>query len=307
MTEPLPFQDLFVSASDGLRLYARDYDPGGDRLPVVCLPGLARTSADFHALAIALSRDADAPRRILCLDYRGRGRSDWDRNWRNYDLKVETADVLQVLTVAGVHEAVIVGTSRGGLIAMSLAALRPSLLRGVVLNDVGPVIDGKGLVRIRGYVGALPAPRSLDEGAEILKRLSDAQFPSFTRADWRAQAEVTWREQDGRLVPAYDPALRKTLEGIDLETPLPTLWPLFEGLGGVPVLVLRGAHSDILSAGTLAEMERRHPRLRAVTVPGQGHAPVLAGPLVEEIVGFVRDAGSRVATPIRTEASTAAP
>ncbi len=151
------YADLFVSAFDGLKLYARDY---GSRhapaLPVVCLPGLARNSADFHDLALALSRDERRPRRVLSLDYRGRGRSDYDRNWRNYDLKVELDDVLQVLTVAGIHEAAVIGASRGGLIAMALAAERPALLRGVVLNDIGPVIEGKGLARIRGYVGSCP-------------------------------------------------------------------------------------------------------------------------------------------------------
>src|ERR687898_1755817 len=147
------FSDLFVSAFDGLRLYSRDYGPRFARaLPVVCLPGLARTSADFHDLALALSQDGKRPRRVLALDYRGRGRSAYDRDWRNYDLKVELADVLGVLAAAGIEEAVFVGTSRGGLIAMALAAARPAAVRGAVLNDIGPVIEGRGLVRIRGYV-----------------------------------------------------------------------------------------------------------------------------------------------------------
>jgi pimeloyl-ACP methyl ester carboxylesterase len=129
----------------------------------VCLPGLARNSADFHDVALALSRDERRPRRVLSLDYRGRGRSEYDRNWRNYDLKVELDDVLQVLTAAGIHEAAVIGASRGGLIAMALAAARPTLLRGVVLNDIGPVIEGKGLARIRAYVGKLPSPRDYGE------------------------------------------------------------------------------------------------------------------------------------------------
>src|SRR3954469_1440083 len=143
------YRDLFVSAADGLRLYARDYGPdAGGALPVVCLSGLARSSEDFHDLARALSSDEARPRRVLSLDYRGRGRSEWDRDWRNYDVRVELDDTLQILTAAGVEEAVFVGTSRGGLIAMGLSAVRPALLRGVVLNDVGPVIESGGLVRI---------------------------------------------------------------------------------------------------------------------------------------------------------------
>jgi pimeloyl-ACP methyl ester carboxylesterase len=287
MTEA--YKDLFVSAADGLRLYARDYDcEGAKALPVVCLPGLARTSADFHELALALSRDPQTPRRVLSLDYRGRGRSEWDKNWRRYDVRIELTDTLQVLTVAGIEEAVFVGTSRGGLITMALGAARPTLLRGAVLNDIGPVIDGKGLVRIRGYVGKLPEPRNFAEAGQILKQISDAQFPRFTDEEWQAMARGTWREADGRLVLAYDPQLMKTLESIDLEAPLPVLWTLFEGLKSIPVLALRGANSDLLAARTLEEMRRRHLRLEAVTVPDQGHAPVLAGDLIARIRGFIQ-------------------
>jgi pimeloyl-ACP methyl ester carboxylesterase len=128
----------------------------GCGLPVVCLPGLSRHSADFHELALALASDDDHPRRVLALDYRGRGRSDRDPNWRNYDVRVELNDVLQVLAATGVEQAVFVGTSRGGLITMALSAAQPAMIRAAVLNDIGPVIEGRGLARIRGYVGKLP-------------------------------------------------------------------------------------------------------------------------------------------------------
>jgi pimeloyl-ACP methyl ester carboxylesterase len=281
-------RDLFVSAADGLRLYALEAGPlVGDALPVVCLPGLARTSADFEPLAAALAQHAERPRRVLALDYRGRGRSEWDRDFRRYDLRVELDDVLQVLTAAGVHEAVFVGTSRGGLITMGLGAIRPALVRGAVLNDIGPVIEGKGLVRIRSYVGRLPVPRSYAEGAEILKRLSDAQFPDFGDEQWDGMARGTWRETEAGLVLAYDPQLMRTLDAVDVEAPIPPLWFLFAGLRRVRVLALRGAHSDVLSARTLAAMAEAHPRLEAVTVPGQGHAPLIAGSLADRIVRFV--------------------
>lgn len=283
------YADLIVSAADGLSLYARDYGPRVSfALPVVCLPGLARHSEDFHPLAMALSSDQKRPRRVLALDYRGRGRSDHDRDWRHYDLKVELDDVLQVLTAAGIEEAVFVGTSRGGLLTMALSAARPAALRGAVLNDIGPVIEGKGLARIRGYVGKLPLPRDFDEGAEILRRLSDALFPQFSDEDWLMLARGTWREVEGSLVLAYDPALAKTLESIDLEAPRPPLWFLFEGLKRVPVLVVRGANSDLLSPETVSAMQEAHPCLDTVTVPGQGHAPMLAGrELVQRIARFV--------------------
>jgi pimeloyl-ACP methyl ester carboxylesterase len=282
------YADLFVTASDGLKLYARDYGRSVvEALPVVCLPGLARTSADFHELALALSQD-ERPRRVLALDYRGRGRSEYDRDWRNYDLKVEIDDVLHVLTVAGVSEAVVIGTSRGGLITMALSATRPALLRGAILNDIGPVIERQGLVRIRSYVGKLPSPRTYTEGGEILKGLFNAQFPRSTEEDWLALARTTWKEADGRLVMDYDPALRKTLEAADFETPPPPLWFLFAGLKGIPVMVLRGANSDLLSTETLEAMAAAHLDLEAVTIPGQGHVPALRGrDMIQRIRRFI--------------------
>lgn len=283
------FSDFFVSASDGLRLRARDYGrDAGAALAVVCLPGLTRNSADFHDLALALSQDEKRPRRALALDYRGRGRSSHDRNWRNYDVRVELDDVLQVLAAAGVAEAVVVGTSRGGILAMALSAARPAAIRGAVLNDIGPVIEGKGLARIRGAVGKLPEPRSWDDAAAILKALMSAQFTALPEAAWQSHARATWTEEAGRFALDYDPALARTLAGLDLERPLPPLWPLFEGLKRVPVLALRGANSDLLSAETLEAMRRAHPDLEAVTVPGQGHAPLLQGrELLQTIRRFV--------------------
>ncbi|HVL71944.1 MAG TPA: alpha/beta hydrolase [Beijerinckiaceae bacterium] len=283
-------RDLFVSAGDGLRLYARDRGPpAAPALPVVCLPGLTRNADDFDVLAEALASDRERPRRVLALDYRGRGRSARDRDWRNYDVRVELEDVLQVTTAAGIAEAVFVGTSRGGLITMGLSAARPGLLRGAVLNDIGPVIEGKGLVRIRGYVGRMPAPANEAQAADILKTLFDAQFPRLQEEDWRRWARATWTTVEGRLVPSYDPALMKTLEAVDLEAPLPALWHLFEGLKPVPVLALRGANSDLLSPETLAAMRKAHPGLEALTVPDQGHAPLLTdGPTIAAIKAFVR-------------------
>ena len=228
------YRDLYASARDGVRLYARDYGSSTAlSTPVVCLPGLARTAGDFHDLALHLS----TTRRVMALDYRGRGNSEWSRDWRQYDVRVEADDTLSVLTAAGIHQAIFVGTSRGGLITMALAAMRPSLVRAAILNDMGPVVDGKGLMRIRGYVGKLPAPADYAEGGVILKRMMDAQFPKLTDAEWEAMARQTWREggkTDKRLAANYDPKLMKSLEAIDFEAPLPPLWHLFEGLSSRP-------------------------------------------------------------------------
>jgi pimeloyl-ACP methyl ester carboxylesterase len=277
MTDTNAYRSLFISARDGLKLHVRDYGVAGAALPVVCLPGLARTSADFHELAMSLSADPKRPRRVIALDYRGRGRSDYDKTWTNYDIKIELDDVLQVLAATGIHEAVFVGTSRGGLITMSMAPVRPTFIKGVVLNDIGPVLDAQGLIRIRGYVGKMPAPRTWDEAADILKQVFGPQFPILNRAEWLGYAHRTWKDDSGRLVPDYDTALMKTLEALDLEAPLPVLWPFFDGLKHAPMLVLRGANSDLLSDETLRAMKARHPACETFTVAGQGHAPLLAG------------------------------
>jgi len=285
------YRDLFVSASDGLRLYARDYGPlEGKALPVVCLPGLARNSEDFHELAEALSQDASRPHRVLSIDCRGRGRSAWDPDWRHYDIETELNDLLQVLAIAEIDKAVFIGTSRGGLITMALSATKPALLAGAVLNDVGPVIEPGGLIRIRNYVGKLPSPGTMQEAAEILRQVSGSQFPAFTRRQWEAMARGTWHEEGGRLVLSYDPNLMKPLQQLDLDQPMPDLWKLFDGLAPFPVLSIRGENSDLLSEQTLHAMQQRHPRLTAITVPGQGHAPMLERSILQPVKDLIAEA-----------------
>jgi pimeloyl-ACP methyl ester carboxylesterase len=267
----------FISASDGLRLHARCHGRRREpTMPVVCLPGLARTAADFDALAGALTSHASASRRVVALDYRGRGDSEYDRNPANYSFQIELADVLAVVTALDCLPAIFVGTSRGGILAMLLAALRPTAIASVVLNDIGPVIEPKGLMRIKGYVGKLPQPRSFEEGAEILRRLFDAQFPKLGPEDWLANARRTFRQENGRLVPTYDVNLAKTMEGIDFERPLPPLWKEFDALRNVPVMVIRGANSDILTPATVEAMRARRAALETIEVADQGHAPLLA-------------------------------
>jgi len=257
------FSDHYVTARDGLRL-------------LVCLPGLARTADDFDALAAALAKDRKRPRRVLALDYRGRGLSDHDPDPANYSIPVELDDALAVLTARAVDRAVFIGTSRGGLLVMALATVRPTVIAGAVLNDIGPVIEPQGLIRIKSYVGKLPQPRGFAEGADILRRLFGAQFTKLTDEDWLASARRTWRERDGRLVVTYDPKLSHALAAIDPNHPLPTLWPQFDALGQVPLMVIRGATSDILSAATVAAMGARRRAMTVLEISDQGHAPLLA-------------------------------
>ena len=255
---------------------------------MVCLPGLARTTADFDLLARALAGDAARPRRVLALDYRGRGLSDHDPDPDNYSIPVELDDVLAVLTARGIGSAAFVGTSRGGLLVMALAATRPGMIAGAVLNDIGPVVETQGLMRIKSYVGKLPQPRSFEDGAEIQRRLFGGQFPGLGDAAWLAAARRTWREENGRLALTYDPKLARVLAAVDPEHPLPPLWPQFDALAQVPLMVIRGANSDILSAATVEAMRARRAATTLLEIPDQGHAPLLAEPAtIAAIAGFV--------------------
>jgi pimeloyl-ACP methyl ester carboxylesterase len=278
----------FITAPDGLRLHARCY---GARIapatPVVCLPGLARTAADFEALASALSHDKPL-RRVIALDYRGRGLSQYDRNPANYALPVELADVLAVVTALDVAPAIFVGTSRGGILSMLLAAVRPTAIVGVVLNDIGPVIEPQGLMRIKSYVGKLPQPRTFEEGAGILRRLFSGQFPKLDMADWLASAHRMFKEEKGRLVPTYDVKIATTMNGVDAERRVPTLWLQFDALKAKPVMVIRGENSDLLTAETVDAMRARRSSLDVLEVHDQGHAPLLTdADTIGRIVDFV--------------------
>jgi pimeloyl-ACP methyl ester carboxylesterase len=281
-------KSVFVSGPDGLRLHVRQY---GSRTPqklaVVCLPGLTRTVADFDALAPALAKAG--PRRVIAVDLRGRGQSEYDRNPENYNLLVELGDVVAILTALAVGPAVFIGSSRGGLLSMHLAVAHPTAIAGVVLHDIGPVIEPKGLARLRSYVGKLPQPRSFAEGADILRSVFHGQFPNLTPAQWLAGAERTWRQQsNGSLIPTHDVNLSRTLSAIDIEAPLPPMWNEFEALARVPMLVIRGERSDILSAATVAAMATRHPGMETIEVPDQGHVPLLdSNDVIQRVTEFV--------------------
>jgi pimeloyl-ACP methyl ester carboxylesterase len=269
---PAAGRSLFVTAQDGLRLHVRAYGARASAaLPVVCLPGLARTAADFESLAAILSSD----RQVLAVDYRGRGKSDYDHNPANYNLQVELADLLAVLTASGIGQAVFIGTSRGGILTMLLAVARPTAIAGCVLNDIGPVIELSGLMRIKSYVGKLPPPTSFREAADVLKQRFGSHFPKWGDADWLAFARRTFKETNGRIVPDYDTKLATILDGITPERPLPPLWKEFDALARLPVMVVRGTNSDILSAATVEAMRARRRSLDVIEVADEGHAPRL--------------------------------
>lgn len=273
------FQERFYTSFDGLTLYARDYRPGEaaseGRLPVVCLPGLTRNTRDFHPLALLLSRDTTAARRVIALDSRGRGNSAWDENKANYNLAVEASDVVTACAALGVERAIFIGTSRGGLILHLIAATRPDLLEAIILNDIGPVVEAEGLARIRDYLNSGRRPEHWDAAADIVKENHGASFTALGEEDWREMALALYRDVGGRPVADFDPAIAEALKSVDLSQPLPDLWEQFDSLCRFPLMLIRGENTSLLSKETADEMARRHPSLILHTAGGQGHAPVL--------------------------------
>lgn len=264
-----------VTASDGLILRGEVF---GDRLargtPVLCLPGLTRNSRDFHPLAERLASDPENPRFVMILNSRGRGPSDYDKNPDNYSILVEANDALHALAAAGLHEAIFIGTSRGGLLTMAIAALRPNAIAGAVMNDIGPVIDVMGLSRIKTYLNRAKPVEDWDDAVAFAKIANSGQFDALSEENWQQMAQMTFRDEKGKPARDYDIAIAKAMNDVDLSIPLPDAWPQFLAMSHAPVLVLRGEHSDILKDETAREMVARHPDCQYHEVPGQGHAPL---------------------------------
>lgn len=278
MTETAGFTERTLRAQDGLALYFRDYGPrDAPDPPVLCLTGLARNSKDFAPFAARL---AATGRRVLCPDYRGRGRSAYDPDPMNYQPPTYLNDIRHLLAALGLHRVVVMGSSLGGILGMAMGAAMPTAIAGLMLNDVGPEIDTTGFARIQSYLKADRPHRNWAEAIADLKTIFTNN--SFTEDEWREVAEGTFVErEDGLLHFDWDVALYKPIE----KSPgIPDLWPYFNSVRHVPVLVLRGEKSDILLPETVERMTARHPAIRAVTVPGAGHIPTLKEPAAVEAV-----------------------
>lgn len=286
-----PWKEIRYTSHDGLTLFARHYgEPGGKGRPVFCLPGLTRNSRDFHDLAMFLANHPTRPREVFCPDYRGRGQSDHDPDWKNYSPFVELLDILDLLAILGLERIAVVGTSRGGIISMLMGTLRPNAIGAAVLNDIGPVIETAGLARIMGYAGKVPLPEDWQEAAALVKAMNKRFFTALADHEWEAFARQLFNEHNGRPAPGYDENLAQALSEIDIGQKIPTMWPQFETLKSVPVMVLRGENSDLLSVRTVAEMGKRHPRLASFTIHGQGHAPLLRDRFSIGLIGdFLRE------------------
>lgn len=271
-----------IAVDDGLTLSVRDVRPrdDGGRLPVICLPGLSRNSRDFEPLARLLVADGDAPRRVVSIDSRGRGGSDWDPDPARYTLAVEAGDVVTVLAALGIDRAIVFGTSRGGLLVHLLPALAPGLLAGAILNDIGPVIGLDGLLAIAAVLTRPIRHPTWAEAALALRRTYGAEFPVLEAKDWEEMARCIFTETDDGLVPDFDPAIAAPLASLTHQTELADLWPAFETLADIPLLVLRGETSSLLSPETVAAMQARNRHMLAATIPGQGHVPLPHHPAV---------------------------
>lgn len=256
----------FYDADDGTRLHYLDEGTG---LPVITLAGLTRNAADFDHVAPHLDV------RLIRPDYRGRGQSDW-ADHSTYTVPQEAKDVIALMDHLGLEKAAILGTSRGGLIAMMLAATARDRLLGVALNDIGPEIAPAGLEIIKNYIGRTPAQKTYAEAAAF-RDTNWLHFTGVPMARWLAEVRAHYKETPDGLVLRYDPKLRDALVAAGAQ-PAPDLWPLFDALHGLPLALIRGANSDLLTAATADKMAKRRPDMIRAEVPGRGHVPFLDEP-----------------------------
>lgn len=272
------YVDCWYRSDDGLRLYARDYACTGRenaKAPLMlCLHGLTRNSADFHEFACVMRQHY----RVVAVDQRGRGLSDYDDNPANYTPLRYVQDMALLLAHLQIQKVTVVGTSMGGLMAMMMAAMFGERLNAVVINDIGPEVAPEGLERIKAYVGQQQAVKNWAEAVTQAKQINGDAFPDFSEAQWQAFTRGIYRVCDGVPVLAYDPAISQPLLDSESHAVPPDLWLLFDALKSMPVLVVRGEFSDVLDRSCILEMQSRKTDLQVVEVPNRGHAPMLVEP-----------------------------
>lgn len=280
------FTERGLRTADGIMLAFRDYGSRfATQTPILCLAGLTRNSKDFHDLAMALAPE----RRVVCLDARGRGRSDYDETWSNYNLIREVGDILTLLSQEFNKRCIIIGTSRGGLASLIAHGVRRDIIAGIVLNDIGPELEPAGLSRIMDYLGIPPEPLNTWDDAVVAMKASNATgFDGLDDAQWMSWAERTFREDDGVPILDYDLRLRDAV--LQAGSTTADFWPQFRSLVETPVLLLRGENSDLLSVETVQKMRRVKPDMTAVTVRGRGHVPFLDEPEARSaILSFIAE------------------
>jgi pimeloyl-ACP methyl ester carboxylesterase len=277
-------EDRFFRTKDGLTLHGR-LRRGGKGTPALCIPGLTRNERDFSDIAAAIAANG---RDVLALSLRGRGGSDRDGAYLNYQPPTYVGDVQAVLDQLAWEKAAFIGASLGGIVTMLTNLAAPERVAAAIVNDVGPELAPEGLARIAGYVGAVrPDAKSLDEAAEQIKAINEAAFPGRDADFWRLFARRTFREEGGRFVLDYDQNIGRALVEAG---PAGDLWPAFLSLKGKPTLIVRGAISDLLTPPILERMRSAVPGLVSVEVAGVGHAPTLSEPEAERaILKFLRE------------------
>lgn len=275
----MSFTDLTWESQDGLVLHARDYAASGPTSgpPVICIHGLTRNARDFEDLA---PRIAALGRRVLAVDVRGRGRSARDPKPLNYHPGTYAMDIIALLDATGVERAAFIGTSMGGIIAMVLASIRPQAIAATVLNDVGPELSPVGLARIGGYVGETPTLADWAAAAAYAKAINGAAFPRYMDADWTTFARrLVDPAPDGTLALAYDPAIAVPFKAADPKAPPADMYPLLRALAACgPLLLVRGAISDLIDPAIVERMRLAAPGMAYAEVPNVGHAPMLTEP-----------------------------
>ena len=269
------FQERHWGSRDGLRLFARDYAAAGDdaRLPVICLHGLTRNSKDFEDIAPII---AGLGRRVIAPDVRGRGQSDWDLEPRNYQPKIYARDIIEMMMAFDIERAVFLGTSMGGIITMTMMAIRPKAVAAAILNDVGPMIAPEGIARILGYVGKAPPVNDWNDAADYVRQTNAVAFPQNAAEDWHRFAQRTFRQGSNGPELDYDPAITVALARPPSRLSLWLAGFLFRRLARKrPTLLIRGEISDLISSDVADRMQRMAPQMLRVDIPGVGHAPML--------------------------------
>ncbi len=263
----------FFKSHDGLNLYYREFGAGKPGTPVICLPGLTRNSRDFEDLAVALSDR----RRVLTTDFRGRGHSDYDPEWKNYHPGTYVQDVWTLMDTLGIERIIVIGTSLGGLCAMAMAMLSAGRLAGVVLNDIGPELNPAGIERVRQHTGRIPPVKDWDEAVEQTKVIYGDCFPGLSDDDWQKMAWRAYREIESEVPRlGMDDMIGEAIRTVKPQSDDP--WPFFDALAEVPTTLLWGLMSDILTQDIVEKMQARKPDLEVVEVPNRGHVPLLDEP-----------------------------
>lgn len=288
-SQPQSWQDVTLNSYNGIKLYARHHPGNPIKRPLLCLPNITENGRSFTPLAEAISRHEQGSRSVYCLDFRGRGLSQHDPDWNNYTPLVEMLDIVNFISATRLHQPIILASGWSGVITMTLATLYPTMIGPLIFNDTGPKLETTGLIRLQAFIGRLPTPTSWRKAAELIKELNQNHFTDLRNDDWLRLAHQQYNDNNGHPEQAYDPNLEKTLVMVDATEGTPLMWDQFNATKHVPMLVIRGENSDVLSKETFEKMATDHPNLQRFTVANEGHTPRLDDDLSIERIRLFLD------------------